>query len=82
MAPHVLDYAVALVSATHPDRSAVPEVKQLVRFGSSPRGLQALLLTAKVMAVRARRWNVAFEEGDVVAVVADEPAIGDGDPAV
>ena len=70
VAPHVLDYAVALVSATHPDRSAVPEVKQLVRFGSSPRGLQALLLTAKVTAVRAGRWNVAFEDLDAVAAPA------------
>jgi MoxR-like ATPase len=70
VAPHVLDYAVALVTATHPDRSPVAEVQQYVRFGSSPRGLQALLLAGKVAAVRAGRWNVAFEDLDAVAAPA------------
>jgi MoxR-like ATPase len=70
VAPHVMDYAVRLVSATHPDRSEVAEVKRFVRFGSSPRGLQALLLCAKVRALRAGRWNVAFEDLHGVAAPA------------
>jgi MoxR-like ATPase len=70
VAPHVLDYAVSLVSATHPDRSPLAEVSRYVRFGSSPRGLQALLLSAKVVALRAGRWNVAFEDLRQVAVPA------------
>jgi MoxR-like ATPase len=59
VAPHVLDHAVRLVSATHPDRSPLADVRRFVRYGSSPRGLQALLLAAKVVALRAGRWHVA-----------------------
>jgi MoxR-like ATPase len=70
VAPHVMDYAVSLVSATHPDRSPLTEVTRYVRFGSSPRGLQALLLSAKVVALRAGRWNVAFEDLHQVAIPA------------
>ncbi|HEX2034482.1 MAG TPA: AAA family ATPase [Chloroflexota bacterium] len=67
IAPHVLDYAVRLVGATHPERSPVAEVQRFVRFGSSPRGLQALVLAAKVVAARAGRWNVAFADLQQVA---------------
>jgi MoxR-like ATPase len=70
VAPHVLDYAVNLVSATHPDRSPLAEVTRYVRFGSSPRGLQALLLAGKVVALRAGRWNLAFEDLHQVAIPA------------
>jgi MoxR-like ATPase len=70
VAPHVMDYAVNLVSATHPDRSPLADVNRYVRFGSSPRGLQALLLSAKVVALRAGRWNLAFEDLHQVAVPA------------
>jgi MoxR-like ATPase len=70
VAPHVMDYAVSLVSATHPDRAPLAEVTRYVRFGSSPRGLQALLLSAKVVALRAGRWNVAFEDVHQVAIPA------------
>jgi MoxR-like ATPase len=70
VAPHVMDYAVRIVSATHPDRSSIAEVQRFVRFGSSPRGLQALLLSAKVVALRAGRWNVAFEDLDQVSAPA------------
>jgi len=70
VAPHVLNYAVKLVGATHPDRSPVPEVQRHVRYGSSPRGLQALILGAKVVALRSRRWNVAFGDLERVALPA------------
>jgi MoxR-like ATPase len=70
VAPHVLDQAVKLVSATHPDRSPVAQVTRYVRIGSSPRGLQALLLSGKVVALRAGRWNVAFEDLYQVAIPA------------
>jgi MoxR-like ATPase len=62
IADHVLDYAVRLVCATHPDRSAHPGVTRYVRFGSSPRGLQALVSAGKVRALLAGRFNVAFED--------------------
>ncbi|MHB1160865.1 MAG: AAA family ATPase [Chloroflexota bacterium] len=70
VAPHVLQYAVRLIGATHPDRSPVPEVQRFVRYGSSPRGLQALLLGAKVAALRAGRWNVAFSDLERIAAPA------------
>jgi MoxR-like ATPase len=62
LADHVLDYAVRLVSATQRDRSPVPEVAALVRFGASPRAVQALALTGKVRALLAGRYNVAFDD--------------------
>jgi MoxR-like ATPase len=60
VAPHVLEHAISLVGATHPHRSPVPEVQRFVRYGSSPRGLQALVLAAKVTALQGGRWNVSF----------------------
>jgi MoxR-like ATPase len=58
-----------LINATHPDSAlAPPEVKKYVRYGSSPRGAQAIILAAKVAALRDGRANVAFD--DVVAAAA------------
>jgi MoxR-like ATPase len=62
IAPHVLEHAVRLVVATHPDRTAVPEIRRFARYGASPRGLQSMVLSAKVSALRAGRWNVAFSD--------------------
>jgi MoxR-like ATPase len=42
-------------------------VNKYVRFGSSPRGAQALLLAGKVNALRAGRFNVSFD--DILSVV-------------
>ena len=63
VAPQVTSYAVRLVLATQPSTGFGPErVKQYVRFGSSPRGAQALLLAGKVNALRAGRFNVSFDD--------------------
>jgi MoxR-like ATPase len=64
----VQDWVVRLVEATHPDRSSHPQVKKYVRYGSSPRGAQAVLLGAKVRALRAGRFSPSF--ADVREVVA------------
>jgi len=70
LAPQVVDYASRLVLATHPtDASAPAAVKKYVRFGSSPRGAQALILLAKVRALLEGRFNVAFKD-----VAAEAPA--------
>ncbi|MFB3893557.1 MAG: AAA family ATPase [Phycisphaerae bacterium] len=62
-ATHVKEYIANLVLATHPSAStAPPEVKKYVRYGSSPRGAQAMLLAAKVAAIRGGRANVAFAD--------------------
>src|SRR3954468_13561075 len=67
VASHVKDYAVRLVLATHPKtETAVPVSNQYLRFGSSPRGGQCLLLAGKVRALMQGRYNVSFE--DVQAV--------------
>ncbi len=63
VAPHVQDYAVRLVLASHPESEfATDMVKRYVRFGSSPRGAQGLILGAKIKAVRSERYNVAFAD--------------------
>jgi len=63
VAPQVADYAVRLVLASQPSSGFGPErVQKYVRFGSSPRGAQALLLAGKVNALRAARFNVSFDD--------------------
>jgi MoxR-like ATPase len=59
----VADYASRLVLATHPDSPTSPElVKRYVRYGSSPRGAQGLILLAKVRSLLDGRYNVAFRD--------------------
>jgi MoxR-like ATPase len=68
VASHVKDYAVRIVLATHPKTdTAVPVSNQYLRFGSSPRGGQALLLAGKVRALMQGRYNVSFEDVQSVA---------------
>ena len=45
-------------------------VRQYVRYGSSPRGAQALILGGKVTALLDGRYNVAFEDLRAVAPAA------------
>ncbi len=66
IAEHVLAYAGKLIMATHPQRTELETVRRYVRFGASPRGLQALVLAGKVRALLEGRYNVAFD--DLVAV--------------
>ncbi len=62
-ASHVKDYAVRLILATHPQtETAAPISNQYLRFGSSPRGAQALLLSGKVRALTQGRFSVSFED--------------------
>lgn len=68
VASHVKDYAVRLILATHPKtETAVPVTNQYLRFGSSPRGGQTLMLAGKVRALTQGRFNVSFD--DIQAVV-------------
>jgi MoxR-like ATPase len=62
-APHVCDYAARLVMATH---SGCEDVERFVRYGASPRAMQALLLAGKARALLQGRPWVSTE--DVIAV--------------
>jgi len=67
IADHVTRYAVDLVVASHPDQASAPEsVQRYVRFGSSPRGAQALVLASKAVALLDGRPASSVE--DIVAV--------------
>ncbi len=71
VASHVKDYAVRLILATHPRTdTAAPIANQYLRFGSSPRGGQTLLLAGKVRALTHGRFNVSFDDIEAVAAPA------------
>ena len=70
VADAVLDYAVKLLLATHPGEQAISSVKQYVRNGAGPRGVQAIVALAKVRALLAGRYNLAYEDVDAVALPA------------
>jgi len=63
VAPHVQDYIIRLVLATHPQGAFATEmVNKYVRWGSSPRGAQALTLAGKIYAMLDGRYNVSFDD--------------------
>ncbi|MEQ9410511.1 MAG: MoxR family ATPase [Fuerstiella sp.] len=63
IAPDVQNYAINLVMGTHPDQvQATDMVKRFVRYGSSPRGAQALILFGKILAVLDHRYHVATDD--------------------
>jgi len=63
IASHVKDYAIRLVLASHPgNRHATEQIKEYVLFGASPRGVQSLILAAKVSALIDGRYNVSIED--------------------
>jgi MoxR-like ATPase len=63
VAKHVQDYAVRLLQATHPtDKSGFDSVRRFVKFGSSPRGAQALLLAAKIRALMDGRFAASVDD--------------------
>jgi len=59
----IKDYVTQLVLATRPDHPGAPDmVRRFVRYGSSPRGAQALVFGGKVQALIDSRFNVSFED--------------------
>jgi MoxR-like ATPase len=64
----VLDYAVRIVSGTHPELDGTNGVaKKYVKYGASPRAAQALVTAAKVRALMCGRFNVAYEDMEALA---------------
>jgi MoxR-like ATPase len=71
IASHVLAYAARLISATHPEGKDVPSItRQYVRYGASPRGMQALILAGKILALLDGRYIVAFADLKAAALPA------------
>ncbi len=74
IAPHVQDYAVRAVLATHADNPQNPYatdlIKRFVRYGASPRAAQALVLGGKVKALLAGRAHVSIDDIKAIMVPA------------
>ena len=71
VASHVKDYAVRLVLASHAKtETAAPVANQYLRFGSSPRGAQTLMLAGKVRALTEGRFNVSLDDVQAAALPA------------
>ena len=66
LAEVVKDYAVRLLLSTHPQQEPKNGGESLahrfVLYGSSPRGLQSVILAAKARALLAGRPNVSFDD--------------------
>jgi len=68
---HVLRHAIDLVVATHPDGETAPDaVRRYVRFGSSPRGAQAIVLASKCAALLDGRPNASVDDVREMATAA------------
>jgi MoxR-like ATPase len=68
IAGHVKEFALKVTLATHPESEYAPEsTNRFVRYGSSPRGAQAIILAAKIRVLLQGRFNVAFEDVHHVA---------------
>jgi MoxR-like ATPase len=64
-------YGIALVLATHPENELATDLaKRYVRYGSSPRGAQAVILAAKIRAILDNRYHVSREDLHAVAPAA------------
>src|SRR5439155_26477279 len=69
-------YAIAVLLATHPDKpEANPATRQFVRYGSSPRGAQAMILAAKIRAILDQRYHVSRDHIRTVAHAALRPRL-------
>lgn len=67
----VVDYAAQIVLNTHPELPNAPELtRKYITLGASPRGVQAIIRTAKARAMLERRFNVSFDDIDYVALPA------------
>ncbi|MEK5146398.1 MAG: MoxR family ATPase [Psychrobacillus psychrotolerans] len=67
IADDMLEYAVDIIAATHPEEASIPEITQYVQYGSGPRGLQSLIKLAKARALVAGRYHVSIADIKTVA---------------
>lgn len=63
VADKLMEYAVRLIMTTHPEGDTASDmVRKYVRYGSSPRGAQTLILAAKARAFLNKRYNVSYRD--------------------
>lgn len=63
IATHVTAFAARILKSTHPQEpEAQPVVRDYVRFGASPRGMQAMIMAGKIIALLDGRYNVAYDD--------------------
>lgn len=63
VAPHVQDFAVRMVMATQPDQPEAHDfARRYIRYGSSPRGAQALVECGRVMALLRGRFHLSTDD--------------------
>ena len=68
IADEVRRYGIAVVLATHPENELAGETaRAYVRYGSSPRGAQAMILAAKIRAILDNRYHVSRDDLRAVA---------------
>lgn len=68
VAPHVQDYAISVIMATQPGVAGAPEItERYIRYGSSPRGAQALIECGRVLALMRGRVHLSTEDVATVA---------------
>src|SRR5579871_5099664 len=68
VAPHVQEYAIHLVMATQPEQKEAHELsRKYIRYGSSPRGAQALVECGRVLALMRGRFHLSIEDVQSVA---------------
>ena len=65
----VLDYAVRLVSGTHPEVDGASDTaKKYIKYGASPRAAQAIVTAAKVRALMNGNFNVSYADVEALAL--------------
>src|SRR5260370_11010557 len=72
VAPHVQEVAIQMVMATQPEQKEAHELaRKYIRYGSSPRGAQALVECGRVLALMRGRYHLSID--DIQTVAAGEP---------
>jgi MoxR-like ATPase len=68
VAPHVQEMAIALVMATQPEQKEAHELaRKYIRYGSSPRGAQALVECGRVLALMRGRYHLSIDDIQTIA---------------
>ncbi|SKC45786.1 AAA family ATPase [Maledivibacter halophilus] len=62
IAAPIKEYAIKIMLATHPRESQLDIVKNYVKCGVSPRGIQSIIIASKARALSKGRFNVSFED--------------------